>query len=66
MKTGSEWNIWDLHIHTPASFHWKDGKPFSQITFEEEREACLKIIEKIDSSEPIAFCIVDYFRELYT
>lgn len=19
---GSEWRQWDLHIHTPASFHW--------------------------------------------
>ena len=19
---GSEWRIWDLHIHTPASYHW--------------------------------------------
>ena len=61
MKTGSEWNIWDLHIHTPASFHWKGGKLFSKMTSEEEKEACLKIINKIDSSEPIAFCIVDYF-----
>ena len=61
MKTGSEWNIWDLHIHTPASFHWKGGKLFSQMTSEEKKEACLKIIERIDSSEPIAFCIVDYF-----
>ena len=61
MKTGSEWNIWDLHIHTPASFHWNGGKLFSQMTSEEEEKECLKIIEKIDSSAPVAFCIMDYF-----
>ena len=25
---GSEWRKWDLHIHTPASFHW-DGQKFN-------------------------------------
>lgn len=23
LERGSEWRQWDLHIHTPASFHWK-------------------------------------------
>ena len=21
-ERGAEWRQWDLHIHTPASFHW--------------------------------------------
>ena len=27
MKKGSEWNIWDLHVHTPASLvhHFEAG-----------------------------------------
>ena len=25
-ERGSEWRQWDLHIHTPASFHWKGQK----------------------------------------
>lgn len=25
-ERGSEWRKWDLHIHTPASFHWKGAK----------------------------------------
>ena len=25
-ERGSEWRQWDLHIHTPASFHWKGAK----------------------------------------
>lgn len=61
INRGSEWNIWDLHIHTPASFHWKDGPQFRKMTDAQKKESCRKIIEKINSSEPIAFCIVDYF-----
>ena len=26
-ERGSEWRQWDLHIHSPASFHWH-GKRF--------------------------------------
>lgn len=25
-ERGSEWRQWDLHIHTPASFHWRGQK----------------------------------------
>ena len=57
---GSEWNVWDLHIHTPASFEWKGGK-FDKMRPEEIKSSCQNIIEKINSSEPIAFAIVDYF-----
>ena len=24
MTKGSEWRIWDLHLHTPASYDYKD------------------------------------------
>ena len=58
---GSEWNVWDLHIHTPASFHWKEGKCFQGMTPEETQSSCQNIIKKINLSEPIAFSIVDYF-----
>ena len=57
INRGSEWNIWDLHIHTPASFHWKGGNT-SKIN---NQIPCQKIIDKIQSSDPIAFSIVDYF-----
>ncbi len=58
---GSEWNIWDLHIHTPASFHWKGGSKFQKMSDENIRSSCLEIIKKINSSEPIAYAVVDYF-----
>ena len=25
---GAEWRQWDLHIHTPASFHWEGSNRF--------------------------------------
>ena len=58
---GSEWNVWDLHIHTPASFHWEGGNSFQDMTSKEANIFCQKIINQINSSEPIAFSIVDYF-----
>jgi hypothetical protein len=24
--TGSVWQMWELHIHTPAAFHWTGKK----------------------------------------
>ena len=36
---GSEWRKWDLHIHTPASFHWQGGKRFYDMTREEKHIA---------------------------
>lgn len=24
MNRGSEWRVWDLHFHTPASYDYKD------------------------------------------
>lgn len=48
---GSEWGKWDLHVHTPASFHYEyDGAD----TFS-------KIIKKINESDIVAFAITDYF-----
>ena len=58
---GSEWNVWDLHIHTPESFHWEGGKRFQNMTPEEVESSCQNIIKKINLSESIAFSIVDYF-----
>ena len=58
---GSEWNIWDLHIHTPASFHWKGGPNFKKMDNENIKSTCFEIIDKINSSESIAFSVVDYF-----
>jgi len=35
---GSEWRQWDLHIHTPASFHWQ-GERLTEGAEASDREA---------------------------
>ena len=37
---GSVWRQWDLHVHTPASFHWL-GKKFRDCADADERRAIL-------------------------
>lgn len=58
---GSIWNKWDLHIHTPASFHWGDGERFEGKTQEQQDELCKKIIDAMNATDVIAFCIMDYW-----
>lgn len=58
---GSEWRIWDLHIHTPASFHWNGGKIFSKMDDNEKNNCIKKIIEKFNNSNVDVFCIMDYW-----
>jgi ABC-type lipoprotein export system ATPase subunit len=57
---GSVWKKWDLHIHTPASFHWK-GKRFQDQTHTERDQACKDIIDRINELDVAAFCIMDYW-----
>lgn len=56
---GSNWNVWDLHVHSPASYEWK-GEKFGQDPTKNE-----KILETwintINKSDAVAFGIVDYF-----
>jgi len=48
---GSEWRKWDLHIHTPFSYHYNyRGK-----------DAFDKLIEQINNSDVEVFAITDYF-----
>lgn len=58
---GSEWRKWDLHVHTPASFHWRgqkfEGDPLSQKNFALVDE----MIEAINSSDCAVFAIMDYW-----
>lgn len=58
---GSVWRKWDLHIHTPASFHWKGGARFCQMTQPECEAALDQLIEKIVQSDVAAFGIMDYW-----
>lgn len=57
---GSVWQKWDLHIHTPASFHW-NGQRFNDMNTAQRNAACQKIVEKINALDVVAFCIMDYW-----
>jgi hypothetical protein len=57
---GSIWRKWDLHIHTPASFQWS-GKQLDKQTPAERESTCQTIVDKLNSLDIDAFCIMDYW-----
>lgn len=60
-ERGSEWRQWDLHVHTPASFHWKgkkfDGDPNSSAN----RMIVDEMIAALNAAEPAVFALMDYW-----
>jgi len=58
---GSEWRKWDLHIHTPASFHWT-GQRFNANPCSPENAALVdEMIDALNAAEPAVFAIMDYW-----
>ncbi|MFA5180800.1 MAG: hypothetical protein WC405_05730 [Syntrophales bacterium] len=57
---GAEWRQWDLHVHTPASFHWK-GKRFAQMSDSEKTASVDEMIKTFNESEPEVFVLMDYW-----
>ena len=50
-ERGSEWRKWDLHIHSPGSFHWNGGKRLTHMTkteIEEELKVFIKVVNESD------------------
>ncbi|HFI2406256.1 TPA: TrlF family AAA-like ATPase [Pseudomonas aeruginosa] len=61
MARGSVWRQWDLHVHTPASFHWL-GKKFKDCADANERRDLIdQMIDSLNKAEPAVFCIMDYW-----
>lgn len=58
---GSEWRRWDLHVHTPASFEWKGGKRFTQMTKAEMTVSVDQMISALNEAEPTVFVLMDYW-----
>lgn len=58
---GSEWRKWDLHIHTPASFHWNGGKRFRDMSHAEKDVALKQMLQTINDSDVAVFAITDYW-----
>lgn len=61
LERGSEWRKWDLHIHSPASFHWNgprfDADPSSQANASLVDE----MIAALNAAEPAVFALMDYW-----
>lgn len=58
-ERGSEWRQWDLHIHTPASFHW-NGQRFGSDA--KVNTALIdEMIAAMNAAEPAVFALMDYW-----
>lgn len=57
---GSIWRRWDLHVHTPASFHW-NGKPLHEQTNAEREATWRQVANRMNEVDVDAFCIMDYW-----
>lgn len=51
--------MWDLHIHTPASYNFTGGR-FATLTAVEKSVAATQIITNIDESDAAVYTINDY------
>lgn len=61
MTRGAVWRQWDLHIHTPASFHWQ-GKKFKDCVSANDRCALVdQMIEALNNAQPDVFALMDYW-----
>lgn len=58
---GSEWRKWDLHIHTPASFHWEGQKFKAEVDCAENIVIVDEMIRALNAAEPAVFAIMDYW-----
>lgn len=58
---GSVWRQWDLHVHTPASFHWTGRKFEGDMSSPEDRALIDEMIEAMNAAEPAVFAIMDYW-----
>lgn len=60
-ERGSEWRQWDLHIHTPASFHWKGNKFDGDPNSNANRIIADEMIAALNAAEPAVFALMDYW-----
>lgn len=60
-ERGSEWRQWDLHIHTPASFHWKGKKFDANPNSDANRAIVDEMIAALNAAEPAVFALMDYW-----
>lgn len=59
---GSEWRQWDLHIHTPASFHWKGEHFTNSGSSPRDKELLDEMIGALNDAQPQVYAIQDYWH----
>jgi len=60
-ERGAEWRQWDLHIHTPASFHWL-GKRFEADPNSATNTLLVdEMIAALNAAESAVFALMDYW-----
>ncbi|UXI66024.1 TrlF family AAA-like ATPase [Tahibacter amnicola] len=60
-ERGSEWRQWDLHVHTPASFHWR-GKKFQGDPLSDANKPLVdEMIAALNAATPAVFALMDYW-----
>src|ERR1700761_7344636 len=60
-ERGSEWRLWDLHVHTPASFHW-NGQRFDQAHDSAQNRSLVdEMIAALNAAKPAVFALMDYW-----
>ena len=60
-ERGAEWRQWDLHIRTPASFHWL-GKRFEADPNSVENTTLVdEMIAALNEAKPAVFALMDYW-----
>ncbi|MDD1616724.1 MAG: AAA domain protein [Methylococcaceae bacterium NSP1-2] len=60
-ERGAEWRQWDLHIHTPASFHWTGQRFDSDINSQTNIDLVDEMILALNNAEPAVFVLMDYW-----
>lgn len=58
---GALWRQWDLHVHTPASFHWQGQKFDGDLSSAQNTKLVDEMIEAMNKAEPAVFAIMDYW-----
>jgi ABC-type lipoprotein export system ATPase subunit len=61
LERGSEWRQWDLHVHTPASFHWSGKKFDPDIGSKANADLVDEMIAALNAAEPAVFALMDYW-----
>jgi predicted metal-dependent phosphoesterase TrpH len=61
LARGALWRQWDLHVHTPASFHWTGQQFDGDLSTDKNKKLVDEMIEAMNQTQPSVFAIMDYW-----